>query len=238
MAVPLFRVSHLSACYGDVQALWDVSLEGYRGEIVVMVGANGAGKTTTIRTISGMIRAAAGSVEFKGESIRDASSSRIVDMGIGHVPEARALFPHMTVRENLELGAYLPRARRSRRANLERVFALFPRLEQRQRQLAGTLSGGEQQMCAIGRGLMSGPTLLMLDEPSLGLAPILVQEMFRIIAEIRKTGVTVLLVEQNVAQALASADRAFILSDGRTMGSGTGAALLADPNVRRAYLSV
>jgi branched-chain amino acid transport system ATP-binding protein len=159
-------------------------------------------------------------------------------MGIGHVPEGRALFPHMTVRENLELGAYLPGARKRRRENLERVFGLFPRLQQRQRQLAGTLSGGEQQMCAIGRGLMSGPSLLMLDEPSLGLAPIVVQEMFQIIAEIRKAGVTVLLVEQNVAQALSLADRAFILGDGRTTGSGSGAALLADPNVRRAYLSL
>jgi branched-chain amino acid transport system ATP-binding protein len=238
MASPLFRVNHLAAFYGDVQALWDVSLEGSPGELVVMVGANGAGKTTTLRAISGTIRASAGSVEFKGASIRGASSSRIVEMGIGHVPEGRALFPHMTVRENLELGAYLPGARKRRRENLERVFGLFPRLQQRQRQLAGTLSGGEQQMCAIGRGLMSGPSLLMLDEPSLGLAPIVVQEMFQIIAEIRKAGVTVLLVEQNVAQALSLADRAFILGDGRTTGSGSGAALLADPNVRRAYLSL
>jgi branched-chain amino acid transport system ATP-binding protein len=238
VGTPLFRVGHLSAFYGDVQALWDVSIEGRPGELVVMVGANGAGKTTTVRAISGMIRAAAGSVEFKGESIREAPASRIVEMGIGHVPEGRALFPYMTVRENLELGAYVSVARKKRRQSLERVFELFPRLEQRQRQLAGTLSGGEQQMCAIGRGLMSGPSLLMLDEPSLGLAPILVQEIFQIISEIRRTGVTILLVEQNVAQALAMADRGFILADGRTVGSGIGAALLADPGVRRAYLSV
>jgi branched-chain amino acid transport system ATP-binding protein len=238
VGTPLFRVSHLSASYGDVQALWDVSLEGEAGELVVMVGANGAGKTTTVRAISGLIHVAGGSIEFKGEPIGGATPSRIVELGIGHVPEGRALFPHMTVRENLELGAYLGRARRGRREALERVFTLFPRLHQRQRQLAGTLSGGEQQMCAIGRGLMTGPSLLMLDEPSLGLAPILVQEMFNIIGEIRRAGVTVLLVEQNVAQALSLADRAFVIADGRTVGSGTGAQLLADPGVRRAYLSV
>jgi branched-chain amino acid transport system ATP-binding protein len=238
MAEPLFRVTNLAAFYGDVQALWDVSLEGYPGELVVMVGANGAGKTTTIRAISGMIRVAGGTVEFKGEPIHGATSSQIVERGIGHVPEGRALFPHMTVRENLELGAYLPSARKRRRESLERVFGIFPKLQQRQRQMAGTLSGGEQQMCAIGRGLMSGPDLLMLDEPSLGLAPILVEEIFGIIAEIRKAGVTVLLVEQHVAQALEVADRAFILTDGRTVGSGTGKGLLADPKVRKAYLSV
>jgi branched-chain amino acid transport system ATP-binding protein len=235
---PLLRVSHLTAAYGEVQALWDVSVEGHAGELVVMVGANGAGKTTTIRSIAGMVRATGGAIEFKGESIRGASSSRIVEMGIGHVPEGRALFPHMTVRENLELGAYLPSPRRRWRQNLARVFALFPRLEQRERQLAGTLSGGEQQMCAIGRGLMTEPSLLMLDEPSLGLAPILVDEMFANIAEVRKSGVTVLLVEQHIAQALSLADRAFVIRDGRTVGSGTGAALLADPSVREAYLSV
>jgi branched-chain amino acid transport system ATP-binding protein len=235
---PLFRVSHLAACYGEVQALWDVSIEGHKGELVVMVGANGAGKTTTIRSIAGMVRATGGTVEFKGESIRGASPSRIVEMGIGHVPEGRALFPHMTVKENLELGAYLPGPRRRWRQSLERVFALFPRLAQRQRQLAGTLSGGEQQMCAIGRGLMTEPSLLILDEPSLGLAPILVDEMFATIAEVQKSGVTVLLVEQHVAQALSLADRAFVIRDGRTVGTGTGAALLADPSVREAYLSV
>jgi branched-chain amino acid transport system ATP-binding protein len=235
---PLLRVSHLAACYGEVQALWDVNVEGHAGELVVMVGANGAGKTTTIRSICGMVRATGGTIEFKGESIKGATPSRIVDMGIGHVPEGRALFPHMTVRENLVLGAYLPGPRRRWRRSLDRVFALFPRLQQRERQLAGTLSGGEQQMCAIGRGLMSEPALLMLDEPSLGLAPILVDEMFRIIAEVQRSGMTVLLVEQHVAQALSLADRAFVVSDGRTVGSGTGAALLADPKVREAYLSV
>jgi branched-chain amino acid transport system ATP-binding protein len=238
MTAPLLRVSHLEACYGEVQALWDVSLEGHAGELVVMIGANGAGKTTTIRSICGMVRATGGTIEFKGEPLRGLPPSRVVEMGIGHVPEGRALFPHMTVRENLELGAYLPGPRRRWRRSLERVFGLFPRLEQRERQLAGTLSGGEQQMCAIGRGLMSEPALLMLDEPSLGLAPILVDEMFAIIAEVRKTGVTVLLVEQHVAQALSLADRAFVIGDGRTVGSGTGAALLADPRVREAYLSV
>jgi branched-chain amino acid transport system ATP-binding protein len=238
VTAPLLRVTHLEAGYGEVQALWDVSLEGHAGELVVMVGSNGAGKTTTIRSICGMVRASGGTIEFKGEAIRGMPSSRIVEMGIGHVPEGRALFPQMSVRENLELGAYLPGPRRRWRGNLAKVFALFPKLEQRERQLAGTLSGGEQQMCAMGRGLMSEPSLLMLDEPSLGLAPILVDEMFAIIAEVRKTGVTVLLVEQHVAQALSLADRAFVLGDGRTVISGTGAALLADPRVREAYLSV
>ncbi len=236
-APPLLRISHLAACYGDVQALWDVDLEARPGELVVMVGANGAGKTTTIRAISGMIPVTGGEVEFKGESIRGASSQRIVEMGIGHVPEGRALFPHMSIRDNLELGAYTSGARRHWRENLARVFSLFPRLKERERQMAGTLSGGEQQMCAIGRGLMSEPALLMLDEPSLGLAPILVDEMFDIIAQIRETGVTVLLVEQHVAQALEVADRGYILADGRTVGSGIGRDLLHDPTVRRAYLS-
>jgi branched-chain amino acid transport system ATP-binding protein len=234
----LLRVRDLAAGYGDVQALWSVSLEARRGELVVMVGANGAGKTTTIRAISGMVRATAGTIEFRGEQIAGAPSRTIVERGIGHVPEGRALFPQMTVRENLELGAYVSGARRRRRSNLERVFALFPRLRQRDRQVAGTLSGGEQQMCAIARGLMSEPALLMLDEPSLGLAPILVEEMFRIISDIRKTGVTVLLVEQHVAHALEIADRAFVLTDGRTVATGTGAELSRDPKVREAYLSV
>jgi branched-chain amino acid transport system ATP-binding protein len=238
MATPLLRANNLAACYGDVQALWDVSLEAAPGELVVMVGANGAGKTTTIRSICGMVPVIDGTIEFKGEQIRGMPSSRIVEMGIGHVPEGRALFPHMTVRENLELGAYTREPRRRWRRNLEQVFELFPRLRQRQRQMAGTLSGGEQQMCAIGRGLMSEPSLLVLDEPSLGLSPLLVDEMFAIIEQVLKTGVTVLLVEQHVAQALSLADRAYVLSDGRTVGSGSGAALLADPRVREAYLSV
>jgi branched-chain amino acid transport system ATP-binding protein len=238
MPAPLLRVGHLAASYGDVRAIWDVSLEAHRGELAVMVGANGAGKTTTIRAISGMIRADAGVIEFEGESIRGATSQRIVEMGIGHVPEGRALFPQMSVRDNLDLGAYAKGPRQRRRRSLERVLSLFPRLEEREAQMAGTLSGGEQQMCAIGRGLMSEPSLLMLDEPSLGLAPILVDEIFRTIAEVRKAGVTVLLVEQHVAQALELADRAFILADGKTVGSGTGAELLRDAKVREAYLSV
>jgi branched-chain amino acid transport system ATP-binding protein len=238
VADPILRVRSLVAFYGDVQALWDVSFEAYFGELVVLLGANGGGKTTTIRAISGMIRPAGGSVEFKGEPIRGLSSSRIVERGIGHVPEGRALFPQMTVRENLLLGAYLPGPYRRRRENLDRVFSLFPVLKQRQRQLAGTLSGGQQQMCAIGRGIMSEPSLLMLDEPSAGLAPLVVEEIFRIIADIRKEGVTVLLVEQHVEQALEVADRAYILADGRTVGTGTGKELLANKDVRKAYLSV
>jgi len=238
VALPLLRIAGLAAGYGDVQALWDVSLEALRGELVVMLGANGAGKTTTLRAISGLTRAWSGTIELDGKSILGASSRRIVELGIGHVPEGRALFPQMSVRDNLELGAYTSGPRRRRGENLERVFSLFPRLRERQGQLCGTLSGGEQQMCAIGRGLMSEPTLLMLDEPSLGLAPIVVEEMFKIIAAIRKTGVTVLLVEQHVAQALEVADRAFILVDGRTVRSGTGEELLRDAKVRQAYLGV
>ena len=235
---PILRVRDLSAFYGDVQALWGVSFEAYPGELVVLLGANGGGKTTTIRAISGMLRPAGGSVEFKGEAIHGLSSSRIVERGIGHVPEGRALFPQMTVRENLLLGAYLPGPYRRRWENLDRVFSSFPVLKERQRQMAGTLSGGQQQMCAIGRGIMSEPSLLMLDEPSAGLAPLLVEEIFRIMADIRKVGVTVLLVEQHVEQALEVADRAYILADGRTVGSGTGAELLANDDVRKAYLSV
>ncbi len=238
MTEPILRVRNLTAFYGDVQALWDVSFEAFPGELVVLLGANGGGKTTTIRAISGMLPPAGGSVEFKGAPIHGLPSSRIVARGVGHVPEGRALFPQMTVRENLLLGAYLPAPYRRRRENLERVFAFFPVLKERQRQMAGTLSGGQQQMCAIGRGIMSEPSLLMLDEPSAGLAPLLVEEIFRIIADIRKEGVTVLLVEQHVEQALEVADRAYILADGRTVGSGTGAELLANDDVRRAYLSV
>ena len=237
-AEPILRVQNLEAFHGDVQALWDVSFEAFPGELVVLLGANGGGKTTTIRAISGLMAPAGGSVEFRGGSIYGLPSRRIVEQGIGHVPEGRALFPQMSVRENLLLGAYLPGPHRRWRENLEKVFSFFPVLKARHRQMAGTLSGGEQQMCAIGRGLMSEPTLLMLDEPSLGLAPLLVEEIFRIIADIRKAGVTVLLVEQHVEQALEVADHGFILADGRTVGRGTGAELLADPEVRKAYLSV
>lgn len=237
-AEPILRVRNLAAFHGDLQALWDVSFEAYPGELVVLLGTNGGGKTTTIRTISGMLRPAGGSVEFNGVPIHGMPSRQIVAKGIGHVPEGRALFPQMTVRENLIMGAYLPGPRRRRRENLDKVFSLFPVLKARHRQMAGTLSGGEQQMCAIGRGLMTEPSLLMLDEPSLGLAPLLVEEIFRIISNIRKEGVTVLLVEQLVERALEVADHAFILADGRTVGKGTGAELLANSEVRKAYLSV
>ncbi|MHB1011551.1 MAG: ABC transporter ATP-binding protein [Desulfobacteria bacterium] len=235
---PILRVRGLAVFHGDVQALWDVNFEAYRGELVVLLGANGGGKTTTIRAISGMLRTAGGTVEFQGAPITGLSSRRIVERGVGHVPEGRALFPMMTVRENLLMGAYLPGPHRRRRENLEKVFSLFPVLKARHRQMTGTLSGGEQQMCAIGRGIMSEPSLLMLDEPSLGLAPLLVEEIFRIISDIRKEGVTVLLVEQHVERALEVADRGYILADGRTVESGTGTELLANPDVRKAYLSV
>ena len=238
MAAPLLRVTHLAACYGDAQALWDVSLEACPGELVVMVGANGAGKTTTLRAISGLIRSAGGGIEFKGESIRDASSSRIVEMGIGHVPEGRALFPHMSIRDNLELGAYRPGPRRRRRPNLERVFSLFPKLKERERQVAGTLSGGEQQMCAIGRGLMAAPTLLLIDELSLGLAPRAVELLIERLRAINKSGVAVLLVEQDVMNALELADRAYVIDHGRMVKSAAAAGLVNDPAIREAYMGL
>src|ERR687888_1459919 len=229
----LLRLASVEAGYRDLMAVRDVSLEVRRGEVVALIGSNGAGKTTTLRAITGLLPVRRGRIEFDGDRIDGRPSSVIVGRGIAHVPEGRQLFPTLTVRENLELGG---RDKQGRGAALEDVFGLFPRLRERARQLAGTLSGGEQQMCAIGRGLMARPTLLLLDEPSLGLAPILVEEMFRTIQRIRESGVTVLLVEQNVAQALALADRAFVLADGRTVGEGRGAELLADPGVRKAYL--
>jgi len=234
----LLELEEVRAGYGPTSVLHGVSLAVPEGQIVSLLGANGAGKTTTLRSISGLNKPWSGTIELEGKSILGASSRRIVELGIGHVPEGRALFTHMSVRDNLEMGAYTAGPRRRRRENLDRVYSLFPRLRERQGQLCGTLSGGEQQMCAIGRGLMSEPLLLMLDEPSIGLAPIVVEEMFRIIATIRKTGVTVLLVEQHVAQALEVADRAFILVDGRTVRSGTGEELLRDAKVRQAYLGI
>ncbi len=235
---PLLSVDSVVAAYGEVRALWGVSLAVDEGEIVTLLGANGAGKTTTMRVLSGLLRPRSGTVTFSGQAIHRLPPPRIVQAGLVQIPEGRHLWPRMTVLENLELGAYAPHLRSRRREGLEWVFSLFPRLAERRIQLAGTLSGGEQQMLAIGRGLMSRPRLLMLDEPSLGLAPILVREVFRIIEEINARGVTVLLVEQNVRQALEVAHRGYVLETGRIVQSGAAADLLDDPRIKRAYLGL
>jgi branched-chain amino acid transport system ATP-binding protein len=234
----VLRVENLEVAYGKIQALWGIAFEILEGEIVAVVGANGAGKTTTLKTLSGLLHPTSGSIHLDGSRLDGLSPAEIVALGVVHVPEGRKLFPEMTVLDNLLIGGY-PRGARSRRPQrLEHVFTVFPKLAERRRQLAGTLSGGEQQMVAIGRGLMAGPKILMLDEPSLGLAPIMVQEMFRVIAEINRAGVTVLLVEQNTEHALALAHRGFVLESGRVVLSGTGQELLASPQVREAYLGL
>ena len=235
----MLSVSELDLFYGDAQALDGVSLEVGAREIVAIVGANGAGKTSLIRAITGMQRPRRGAIVFEGLSILGEPTYRVCDLGIGQVPEGRQIFAGMTVRENLEMGAALPRARARLRENLERVGALFPRLAERQRQSAGTLSGGEQQMLAIGRCLMGEPRLILCDEPSLGLAPVVVDEMFRIIESLnREAGLTIVLVEQNVAQSLAMAHRGYVLENGRVVLSGTGAELLANDGVRQAYVGI
>lgn len=233
----MLAVEKLQVAYGKVQALWDVTLDVPDGEIVALVGANGAGKTTLLKTVSGLLRKQSGSITHDGKHIEEASPPDIVRHGVVHVPEGRKLFPEMTVIDNLLMGAFtVPQSERPQR--LERVFSVFPVLRERQKQIAGTLSGGEQQMVAIGRGMMAGPKLLMLDEPSLGLAPILVEEVFRVITEINRLGVTVLLVEQNTQHALTLAHRGFVMELGRIALSGSGNELLANSNVRKAYLGL
>ncbi len=229
-------VKGVDVLYGDVQALWDVSLEVKEGTIVSLVGANGAGKSTLLKTISGLNRANKGDIFFSGKSVGHLKPQEVVDIGISHVPEGRRLFANLTVLENLKLGAYPPRARALFGESLEKAFTLFPVLKSRQNQKAGSLSGGEQQMLAIGRAMMSQPTILMLDEPSLGLSPILVKTMFDLVASLNKQGVTMLLVEQNVRQALKIANRAYVLKNGRIVMSGAGEELLADPEVQKAYI--
>jgi branched-chain amino acid transport system ATP-binding protein len=235
----VLHVQHLAVSYSsDVQALWDVSLQVNEGEIVTLLGSNGSGKTTTLHAISGLLRPRQGSITFQGQALHRESPQSIVEAGLIHIAEGRELFPHMTVLENLELGAFPKRARRLRRQSLAYVLDLFPRLRERQHQVAGTLSGGEQQMLAIGRGLMARPRLLMLDEPSLGLAPLMVAELFACIRRIHVEQVTILLVEQNVHQALDIADRAYVLENGRTVRTGTAAELLADDAIQAAYLGL
>jgi branched-chain amino acid transport system ATP-binding protein len=234
----MLQVEQLDVFYGDVQALDGVSLEVEDGAIVAIVGANGAGKTTLIRTLAGMNRSASGRVTFRGENILGWPSHRICNLGIGQVAEGRQIFPSLTVDENLDIGAMLPRARASRAENRERTLTLFPVLAERVRQPAGTLSGGEQQMLAIARCLMGAPQLIMFDEPSLGLAPAIVHRLLDTIRDLNRDGVTCLLVEQNVALSLKLARRAYVLENGRVTLSGAGAELLADDRVRSAYLGL
>ena len=233
----MLTIEKLQVAYGKVQALWDVTFAVPDGEIVALVGANGAGKTTLLKTVSGLLRRQSGSITFDGKPIEEASPPEIVKQGVVHVPEGRKLFPEMAVIDNLLMGAYtISQSERPQR--LERVFNVFPVLKERQKQIAGTLSGGEQQMVAIGRGMMAGPKLLMLDEPSLGLAPLLVEEVFGVITEINRLGVTVLLVEQNTQHALTLAHRGFVMELGRIALAGSGSELLANSNVRKAYLGL
>ncbi len=234
----LLELEDVEVAYGDLPALRGVSLEVEEGETLSVVGANGAGKTTMLRAISGLLRPRAGRILLDGARLDRMPSHVIVARGVVQVPEGRKIFPGLTVKENLELGSYVAAARAHRRESLERVLGLFPRLAERQRQAAGTMSGGEQQMLAIGRALMARPRILMLDEPSLGLAPIIVQEIFRIIAEINRLGTTVLLVEQNTRQALSLSRRGYVLENGRIALEGSGADLLGNEHVRRAYLGM
>jgi branched-chain amino acid transport system ATP-binding protein len=234
----LLRLDAVEAGYGDVMAVSGVSLEVRRGETVALIGANGAGKTTTLRAISGLLPVRRGTVELAGERIDGLSPARIVARGIAHVPEGRQLFPSMTVLENLELGCRGASSRARKAESLARVLEMFPRLGERRRQLAGTLSGGEQQMCAIGRGLMACPTLLMLDEPSLGLAPVMVRAIFENLQRVNRQGTTILLVEQNVLRALHLADRAYVIENGRIALEGPAADLLGDAHVKEAYLGL
>src|SRR5262252_250475 len=234
----LLRLDRLQVGYGDMTAVYEATLEVHEGEVVALIGGNGAGKTTTLRATAGLLPLRAGSIEFAGERLDGLGSSQVATRGIAHVPEGRQLFPTMSVRENLELGARSGEARRRRAETLVWVFDLFPRLRERQGQLAGTLSGGEQQMCAIGRGLMARPRLLMLDEPSLGLAPVVVKQIFENLAQINREGTTILLVEQNVGRALGLAHRAYVLESGRIALSGTSAQLFASPHVKQAYLGL
>ncbi len=231
-------LEHVSAGYGDVQALWDVSLSVKTGRLVTLLGANGAGKTTTLRTICGLVKPWKGRVRYDGRALDELEVHQVAHLGITLVPEGRQLFPQMTVEENLLVGSYLPRTRPNRKTNLEKVYELFPRLAERRSQRAETLSGGEQQMLAIGRGLMQDPRIIMFDEPSLGLAPILVQEIFGIIQELHRQGLTIFLVEQNVHHALRVADYCYVIENGRVVHEGTPAELEADPAIRQAYLGL
>ena len=232
----MLKVEAIDVFYGNIHALKGVSLEVNKGEIVTLIGANGAGKTTLLKTISGLLKPKSGDIVYEGASIAGKAAQTIVKQGISHVPEGRRVFANMTVEENLELGAFLRKDKDGIQQDFAKVFQLFPRLEERRKQLAGTLSGGEQQMLAIGRALMARPKLLLLDEPSMGIAPLLVKTIFRIIQEINESGTTILLVEQNAHMALSIADRAYVIESGRVVLSGAASELQASEQVKQAYL--
>ena len=231
----MLKVNEINVYYGAIHAIKGVSFEVNGGEVVTLIGANGAGKSTILNTVCGLLRSRTGSIEFLDKNLANVPAHKIVELGMAHVPEGRRVFQQMTVEENLEMGAYT-QSRSSVDPNLERVYDQFPRLKERRKQVAGTLSGGEQQMLAMGRGLMSNPKLLMLDEPSMGLAPILVEQIFDIIKQLHKAGTTILLVEQNARMALSVADRGYVLETGKIVATGTGDELLHDEAVKKAYL--
>jgi len=234
----MLNIDKLNFSYGDMQVIWDVNLAVNAGEIVTVVGANGAGKSTTLRNISRLVKWQSGSITFNGTDLAKYEPHEVVEMGIVQVPEGRKIFPEMTVTENLRMGSFIKSARPTRDENIDKVFNLFPRLKEREKQLGGTMSGGEQQMLAIARGLMTNPKLILLDEPSLGLAPLMVKFIFDIIQEINRQGVTVMLVEQNVYQSLRIAHRAYVLETGRVVMSGSGEELLNNDHVKKAFLGM
>jgi branched-chain amino acid transport system ATP-binding protein len=234
----MLEVKNLSAGYGGFQALFGISMNVKAGEAVAVIGANGAGKTTLLRVLSGLLPATGGEMTMNGTSLRTTAPHKILETGIAHVPESRRLFPKLSVEDNLRMGAYIPSARAKIAERLDYVYSLFPRMKERRTQMAGTMSGGEQQMCAIGRALMSSPKLVLLDEPSMGLAPVIVQQVFELVRRIRSEGYTVLIVEQNVQQVLKVADRAYLLEVGRIHREGTAAELLASDDIRKAYLGL
>jgi branched-chain amino acid transport system ATP-binding protein len=234
----LLEINNLNVAYGDAQALWNISLAVNEGESVTIIGPNGAGKTTLVNALAGIIPARSGHILLDGRDLTQAPAHRVCGFGVAVVPEGRRLFPSMSVRDNLDIGSYIPSARARRAETIERVYTIFPRLKERARQLAGTLSGGEQQMVAIGRALMACPRLLLLDEPSLGLAPLVVDNIFAVLSEINKAGVSILMVEQNVSKALEFAARGYVLEQGRIVQAGAAETLLRDEHVKQAYLGL
>lgn len=232
----LLEIKDLSVCYGMIQALKGISFEVNKGEVIALIGANGAGKTTTLHTLTGLLPAKSGSILFNGTELTKTAAHKIVKMGMAHVPEGRRIFQQLTVLDNLKLGAFIRNDKENFASDMEKIYKRFPRLEERKNQIAGTLSGGEQQMLAMGRALMSNPDIILMDEPSMGLSPIMVSEIFNIIEDIRKDGTTVLLVEQNAKKALAIADRAYVLETGKIVLSGNASDLINDESVKKAYL--